>query len=430
MRQTLRVGLGLWIFAVSGWTNLAWSENAAAATNRLITEQQALVHGLHRAWVTRVQLDAGRDQIANAASDGQYLFVLTQRGQLEAIDLVTGSSIWSVSIGNRNYLSAGPAISDQVIKRFGDRLVALVNGSTLYVIKRSTGQPVWQKSLPKPAGAAPAIGGPWVYVPLVTGGVAAYELDFDPTDVRTATLMAAVGVIAVQPTVTATSVAWGTSAGFVYGYPVGSNDIRFRFDAQQPVLAPLAYSKPRFIVAVRKQYVYAVNEQTGHLAWQFTTAGTHSQQPLVLGEMLLVVTDEGNMYQLSLQSGRANWRAPNVQRLLAASPTRLYTSDGLGNLVILRRDNGRRISTLNAGRADWWFTNTLNDRILLGSKRGMIMCLHEIGLDEPTSLGGPGEPDQPQDADSKANASGKPSAADEPDALPPEEADRDDPFSK
>ena len=444
---------------------------------RTISAQQALHHGLRRAWVTWVQIDPSRDELAGATVDSPfvppadesassdeeinaalsikpaekpgdqetaapaepidqgYVFLLSRRSQLEAIDLQSGRSMWNRSVGNRDYPSAGPAVSRQVVPRFGDRLVAVVNGSTLFMFKRTTGELAWSEELPRAAGASPTIGDPWVYVPLVTGGVAAFALDFDPHDVRSATMLSSDGAVAVPPTANDHSIGWGTLKGYVYGFALGSNELRFRFDAEQPILAPLAYWKGRFIVAAKKQYVYALDETSGRPRWRFTSDGLHVQAPFIAHNSVYLTILRGGIYRLSTDWGREQWSAPRVKQVLAASPTRLYTTDGLGHLIIINPENGTTISTLAAPGINWWYTNPLNDRILLGTRRGMLMCLHEPALENPVptaiSTAASGKSDDAANqnnaapaADAAGEAKTKPAADDEP------PAEDDDPFGR
>lgn len=433
--------------AVSGGTAPALAAELPSA--RVISADAALHHGLQRAWVTRARIDAGVDELAGAAIDapypapmpaeqGQgaaeaeaegekqqwldqgYLFLLSARSQLEAIDLQTGRSMWSLTIGNRNYPSAGPAVSRTIIEPLGDRVVTVVNGSTLYAIRRLTGAVVWSEELPRAGGATPTVGGPWIYAPLVTGGVAAYATDFDPADVRQSINLSAVGAVETQPTVGDEMVCWGTLSGLVYGYFLDTNEIRFRFDAEQPVLAPLAYGPPSYYyVAARRQYVYAVNKQSGQPAWQFTTDGTHVHRPVVANGGLYILLVEGGIHRLSLRNGRETWHAPSVTKWLAASPTRLYLTDQRGRLFILDPSSGKTLSTMRTPGVNWWFTNTRNDRLVLGYKTGVVVCLHEPELTAPVPIQLVASPEE--------QAPEQPAA--EPAAQPPDaEPSGNDPF--
>ena len=62
------------------------------------------------------------------------LAVLTTAGVVQEFNAQTGETLWIASVGNPKYPNLGPAVSEQH--------VALVNGSTLYVLDRTDGRPV------------------------------------------------------------------------------------------------------------------------------------------------------------------------------------------------------------------------------------------------------------------------------------------------
>ncbi len=65
---------------------------------------------------------------------GDRLTVLTSAGVVQEFNALTGETLWTAAVGNESYPSLGPSCSDQY--------VALVNGSTLYVLDRADGRPV------------------------------------------------------------------------------------------------------------------------------------------------------------------------------------------------------------------------------------------------------------------------------------------------
>ncbi|NIL97259.1 MAG: PQQ-binding-like beta-propeller repeat protein [Planctomycetales bacterium] len=94
--------------------------------------------------------------------------------------------------------------------------------------------------------------------------------------------------------------------------------------------------------------------------------------------------------------GTEVWSTTGIDKLIAISPTRLYGLDRDGRLRILRRDTGALISVMSTENQTLSLINHVNDRIYLGTKKGLIQCLHEPALDQPVSLEIIGEkPDLP-----------------------------------
>jgi hypothetical protein len=54
-----------------------------------------------------------------------------------------------------------------------------------------------------------------------------------------------------------------------------------------------------------------------------------------------------------------------------------------GELRVLDAETGGRLDSIRIDRLDLHFANTETDRIFLGTKEGLLMCLHEIGQDAP-----------------------------------------------
>ena len=53
---------------------------------------------------------------------------------MQDFNALTGAIYWTAPIGNENYPSLGPACND--------KYVAVMNGSTLYILDRTDGRPV------------------------------------------------------------------------------------------------------------------------------------------------------------------------------------------------------------------------------------------------------------------------------------------------
>jgi outer membrane protein assembly factor BamB len=357
---------------------------------QIISNELAGRYGLRRAWLTQARLDPAVDHVVDLRLDGNGLFLLSKRGLMQMLDAETGATGWVVQFGNPLHPSMGPGV--------GEQYVAMTNGSNLFVVQRSTGKLVFQKSLQHIPSAAPAVLGTNVYVPLFNGMLSTYDLNRPhsaPWYYRSA------GTLNVPPLATTNVLAWATSAGNLYGSSSDRLAVRFQFQTSAEISAPLAYSSPYLFAASRDGFVYAVNEQNGRALWRFAAGDAVSQQPTVIGENVFVVPESGGMYCLSSKTGLPRWFAARVSRFVAASPkrpeqpaapaptaaelSRIYAADETGNLMILDADSGARLDTMPANQIGLKFTNSENDRIYLASPAGLIQCLHELGLARPTN---------------------------------------------
>src|SRR5215216_1787253 len=150
------------ILTVFGLAGDVWCER------RLISQDEAARLGLTRAWFTQVRLNAAHTHVERAVLEGDRLTVLTSAGVVQELEALTGKTFWTAPIGNENYPSLGPAGNE--------KYVAVLNGSTLYVLDRKDGKPAIIRSVGSAPGAAPALSEQYVFVPLVSGRIEALSL--------------------------------------------------------------------------------------------------------------------------------------------------------------------------------------------------------------------------------------------------------------
>jgi outer membrane protein assembly factor BamB len=389
----------------------------------VMPETTAVRHGLHRAWAGQVQLDRMRDKIVGAALCEGGLFVLSVGGTLDALDAESGLGLWSTRCGNSNYPSVGPAANHKYI--------AFVNGTTLYVLRRSDGEVVCEKRLQHVATTSPALRGERAFVALFNGTIASYEVREGR---RAPWIYKSPGMFEAPPLATPASVAWATDQGFLFcGTPDGLG-VRFKFRTGGSIESPIAYANKRLYVASATGYVYAVDEMTGRFAWRFSAGSPVTHQPIVLGSSVYVFPDEGGVFCIAESSGRERWFSPRAAKFIAASPLRgerakpkgkpqkevrseeidrLYVADKMGQAHVLDAATGATLDRIDMSAWAWKFTNVVNDRIYVGTTSGMIQCLRELDLQEPVYYQAPLRPAAPADSSQPRRAGAAEEAADE-----------------
>ncbi len=301
------------------------------------------------------------------------LYVVTDRAMVQAIDAETGRTRWSKVIGNRNYPTERPGVSEEH--------VAVINGTTLYLLKRDTGEIVWSRQVRGVPSAGPAITLEYIVVPTFTGVVELYDID------ETATLpemYMSNGRVLIQPTVTPLSVAWPTDRGFMYVARTAKMGLRYRLEAKDTIAAQPAYFSPsKLLAASIDGYVYCIHETSGKDIWRFSTGEPISNTPVPIGDSAYVVTDKGSLFCLDLETGVEKWWSPGIHKFIAASKDRLYGLSSLGRLAILDAKTGGRIATMGMDLLDVHYPNLETDRIIVGTKAGVIQCLRETQLQWP-----------------------------------------------
>ena len=391
----------------------------------LISQELAQRNGMHRAWFSQVQLNPARNEIESCVLGGDTIVAVTTAGIVHAMDAETGATRWTTRVGNPDYPSLGPAISDTHI--------ALVNGSTLYVLDRQTGGQLLSRRLGGAPAGGPSLSPSHAFVPLISGRVEGYALN---RQAQTPWYYTSAGRI-FQPTVAdAGSVVWSTDQSKLFVAGANADGVRFRFDTGAPIVAPATVRSPLVFAASVAGYVYALNENSGQQRWRYAAGFRVEHSPVVIGDTVFVATDEPALHAIEAETGLAKWVAGGVTQFVAASSSRVGAIDEIGGLVALDRESGvvqARAATRGINRA---VLNDQTDRLYLYSRSGLIQCFHEIGADEPLFHQAP--PEEPADKEAgkpQPKDAGQPEidgAADDPFADAPErEAEApltDDPF--
>jgi len=367
-RERIKVALVL----VAGASSVCALNGWARDSRRLVTETQARHLGLERVWYAQAQLDAGRNELVGAVLQGDRLTVLTTADVVHELDALTGRTMWIAPIGNPDYPSLGPAASS--------KFVALVNGSTLFVLDKADGKPIVIRRVGGAPGAAPALAEHYVFVPLVMGRIEAYPLGEQKL---TPWYYQSFGRAMVAPLVTPKSVVWTTDSGHFYVGRASELGMRFRLETGSEILAPPAYGVPYVYAATSNGEVFSVDEMTGQRRWKYATGYPVVRAPAVIGDKVFVTSDEPALHCIDAKTGAEIWEAPHVKQFAAASAKRVYGVDELGALVVLDIANGTLLGRMPTDALTHALVNDQTDRVYLVSKEGVVQCFREIGSKEP-----------------------------------------------
>ncbi len=298
----------------------------------------------------------------------------TDRGILQVLDGETGQTKWSTLVGSPRHPTTEPAVSDEY--------VAVCNGSTLYVYNADDGQLAWQKQVVGAVGAGPAITDSQIYVPMLNGTMETYAVD----NPRRPRVFRAYGRTVVQPVASNESVAWPTDQGKLYvGFARGGT-MKYRVEAKDAMNAAPTFMAPDKILATSMDgYVYCIEEGRGQILWRFTTGEPIGQSPLAVGDTVYAVTDAGKFYAISAANGAELWMTDGVRTILAANKDRVYVTEVTGNVLILDAQSGSRLGSIYASDLNLKYTNVLTDRIIIGTRTGLIQCIRERGLVYPVA---------------------------------------------
>ena len=120
-------------------------------------------------WVTQAQVNRGFGRLQTLGLADGVLYAQSNRATLEAIDAETGQKFWSKMVGRPDQPSLLPGACRD--------LVATINGCTLYVLNRYTGDILYQTEINGAPGGGPGLSSKRAYVPMIDGLVLAYRLE-------------------------------------------------------------------------------------------------------------------------------------------------------------------------------------------------------------------------------------------------------------
>lgn len=398
----------------------------AAYRDEIIPETMAARHGLTRMWYAQVQMDRSRNRVVHAVLDRGTLFVQTDNAMLQALDAETGKTLWAVQVGHPGHPSLRAAANEN--------MVAVINGSHLYVVNRKNGKQLWDTEIEGAPGAGPALSDERAYVACVEGFVLSYLLQpvKDPgvelahavaeepsaegkapettrreglrieQDYVPPLVCQSAGRAIVQPIVTRQNeaeeyVAWPTDRGYLFLGHIDRKDqdrftVRYRLTTQAGIAARPTYLPPEagilndsgiVFAASRDGYVHAVRENSGTALWRFSTGEPLVEPAVVVDKRVYAATQAGGMYCLDAKSGDQVWWAPDLLAFIAASKNRLYAVDRLNRLIVLDVNTGARVDALPFPTETVRIYNDQNDRVYIVSQGGLVQCLREVENVDP-----------------------------------------------
>jgi outer membrane protein assembly factor BamB len=208
------------------------------------------------------------------------------------------------------------------------------------------------------------------------------------------------GALTSRPHPAGRVIAYASHDGRVYASRTNFSQPLWQWAAGGPVTAPLgAYGIRTLLVPSLDKSLYAVDLFTAETKWNFPTGAPVEQEPLVSGDDVFVINNQGSLSSINAMSGSLNWTISTLNgSLLGVTKTRVYLESMDGDLFIVDRGTGQVLFSprdtheragLNLRDFKLGPTNRLNDRIYLASRSGMLVCLREAGAVKPVPLRDP-----------------------------------------
>lgn len=372
------------LFSLAALLVAAAVAEAARPLGNVVPQEIAQRYGLQRAWATQIELDRARGRVAHVTLNAGLLLVQTDQATLHVLDAETRRTMWVAHVGRPGAVTSPPAANN--------KYVVSTNGSLVYLFDRASGKVLWTRKMPSVPSTGAAISNSRIYIPQVSGMMTTFRLpsaqnrEETPNEQRlkdNALNYTGKGIAFASPIVTQQGVVWGTDAGNIYSVTPDELHAVFRFKCRAAVLGSLMYREPYIYAASRDGYVYALRDGKGFTRWQFSIGRPMSETPMATEDGVYVIPETGGIYKLAPETGEELWSSRGAYQFIAASPTRLYTADAKGQLLIIDAKSGAHLGALATQGSTIKVFNRDNDRVYLLTTTGLVQCLHEVGLKEP-----------------------------------------------
>lgn len=341
-----------------------------------------------------------------------YVVTLASNGILTAFDGETGEVLWQTSMPFAELQMLGPGVSDDH--------VAVVNGNHYFVISMKDGNLISTRILEYTPTSSPIPIRSKIMVPSVGGRVVAYDIDKP--------LLTPVILRAGRDNLNGTALsadhsflAWSSQKSLFLAsdqkIPTMWSKVNANDDVQsRPVPTPNGF----LFASNNGTIIHSSMQRTGTYLWRANVSMQTGRSPVVGNDRVFVVSDDGQVMSLDLQTGNPLWGAStkNIDSVLGVGKEHIYAKNTSGLLLSIRISDGKvdgRTSTFIPNV----LPNSVHDRFFVVTRNGHLTCLREKEAVMPTLwIRYSGQPEsKPKET--------KPSTAPETPAPPPSD---DDPF--
>jgi outer membrane protein assembly factor BamB len=377
-----RVLASAWILIV------ALAANAPGQSTRSELPSDAVLGrlGLQKNWWGFASIDSINDRVKYFISDEQVSVVESATGMVTAFDNATGRRRWAVQVGALTDTRYAPSTTEQV--------VLIVAGRKLFALDKQTGDAAWEVDMPNAPSTGAATDESHAFVGSIDGSVFAFNLKFLATVTKDITQRRYMyralawtyrtgGRVPYTPVSTGAVVCVPSQDGSVYGLDTKEHKPKFQFETDQPLGAPIGQLGNQIVVATQDLKVYSLNADTGALKWEVLTGLHVRQQPRIIDEHVFLCTDGGGMRCVSSENGREVWTNRQAVRFLAATPSLVYVSSYVDDVLLLNRSNGKQVGAFALRGYPVRIANDRTDRLYFATEKGLVLCLRERERDYP-----------------------------------------------
>lgn len=343
-------------------------------------------HGLERAWWNQATLNPARDRVRHLVADEDVVIVQSRNGVVTVFDAHDGKKLWAARPGRADAASF-PALTN-------GELVVLVIGTEVYALRKFSGATAWEFTLPAVPSTGPEMDANHVYVGTGDGSMFAFDLQkierlhreklLPQWSAQTVAWRYKTDKTVTTPPVSSGRVVnFANKGGSMYCVTTADRNLVFQFETDSPILAPMTRSKRLLYLASEDFKLYCLNMENGTTRWMYNTGLPIRKPARVIDQDVFITPSRGGLHCIDSLFGHRKWLRPRMTAFVAASPSRVYATDGVGNLDILDRESGAVRGSLGLRNFSVRLSNGRTDRIYLATPTGLVVCIREKGREFP-----------------------------------------------
>lgn len=382
IRSTLLLSL---VVPMAGLSPAPVSAQQGIRGNVLPSHTMLRRHGLVRMWWGQAVLDPSRDVIAHMSVDEDVVVMQASSGAVTAFDNESGRRLWSAQLGPRDAPSQ-PAVTNS-------DFAFVPAARKLYCLNKFSGELLWELKLPRTPSTSPAVSDDQIFYGSHDGSIFAFDLH-RIRELYLKNELTKWGFLARQwrfktgkqittpPITTGRVVNFASLDNSLYSITAGSPRLQWQSETDSPVSAPVTFHSGFLYIACEDFNLYCLNAENGNSRWQpFPSGFPIRRTPRVIGQQVFIFPDAGGLFALSTLTGKRIWWRHGVRNFVGSSVKRLYGTDHVGNVVILRRTDGAVLGTMPLRQFGFKYANDRTDRLFMATNNGMIVAIRESGAE-------------------------------------------------
>ncbi|MEO6671433.1 MAG: PQQ-binding-like beta-propeller repeat protein [Ferruginibacter sp.] len=294
------------------------------------------------------KFDAGATVRSTPVADNKNIYVGNEKGEFFSIDQSTGKTNWKFNSGSP--IHSSPAVHNGLVFFSDSRQI-------LYALTISTGKIAWQISL---------------------GSNKYYDWKFD--------------FFSSSPTISGNNIFIGSGDGNLYALNSSTGETIWKFTATAQIRStPAVFYNKVFFGDLNGEF-YAVDEKTGKQAWNYKTNGVNFvndsfgfdrkgivASPVIVGKKIIFGARDGFMYNLDVETGKANWifdyQVTWVLSSVATDGKAVYAGTSDGKYVnAIDIQTGKEIWRTSTSLV-WSSVLLIKDKLYAGGYDGYLYCI-------------------------------------------------------